>query len=86
MSATIPSPELATNKEAAIDQRDYNENHNETGLLYGGQSPGVRRIEAISSQFTLADRVFLFLAIFLIAYVYGLDLTIRYTYQVQIDP
>lgn len=50
--------------------------------LLGKGSPGVRRIEVITSYFGLVDRVFLFLAIFLIAYVYGLDGTVRYTYQV----
>lgn len=51
--------------------------------LLGKGSPGVRRIEMISSHFRMVDRVFLFLAIFLIAYVYGLDGTVRYTYQVR---
>ncbi|EAW12017.1 putative siderochrome-iron transporter Sit1 [Aspergillus clavatus NRRL 1] len=46
-------------------------------------SPGVRRIEVISSQFTLVHRVFLFLSVFLVAYVYGLDGQIRYIYQAQ---
>jgi SIT family siderophore-iron:H+ symporter-like MFS transporter len=50
------------------------------GLL-GAKSPGVARIEAVSSQLTTADRVFLFLGVFLIAYAYGLDGTVRYTYQ-----
>lgn len=53
------------------------------GLL-GQGSPGVRRIEIITSHFRLWDRVFLFISIFLIAYVYGLDGTVRYTYQVRI--
>ena len=39
----------------------------------------------INANFRLVDRVCLFLAIFLIAYVYGLDGTVRYTYQVT-DP
>lgn len=51
--------------------------------LLGKGSPGVRRIEVITSHFRPIDRVFLFLAIFLIAYVYGLDGTVRYTYQVR---
>ena len=51
--------------------------------LFGLGSPGVQRIEAIASQFSLVDRVCLFLAIFLIAYVYGIDGTVRYTYQVR---
>ncbi|KAJ5486479.1 hypothetical protein N7530_000779 [Penicillium desertorum] len=49
--------------------------------LMGQGSPGVRRIEIITSYFRFWDRVFLFLAVFLIAYVYGLDGTVRYTYQ-----
>ncbi|EAW19657.1 putative siderochrome-iron transporter Sit1 [Aspergillus fischeri NRRL 181] len=49
---------------------------------FGGiDSPGVRRIEVISSQFNLAHRIVFFFGVFLIAYVYGLDGTIRYTYQ-----
>ncbi|EAL86866.1 ferrioxamine B transporter [Aspergillus fumigatus] len=47
----------------------------------GNGSPGVRRIEVISSQFNLVHRIIFFFGVFLIAYVYGLDGTIRYTYQ-----
>lgn len=57
----------------------------EPANLLGQGSPGVRRIEAITSHFRLTDRVCLFFAIFLIAYVYGLDGTVRYTYQVRIS-
>ncbi|CAG8889744.1 unnamed protein product [Penicillium egyptiacum] len=53
----------------------------EPASLMGKGSPGVRRIEIITSHFRFWDRVFLFLAVFLIAYVYGLDGTARYTYQ-----
>lgn len=53
--------------------------------LLGKGSPGVRRIEIITSHFRFWDRIFLFIAIFLIAYVYGLDGTVRYTYQVRIS-
>lgn len=52
-------------------------------LLTGGTSPGVRRIEAISKHITFADRIFLFIGVFLIAYAYGLDGTLRYSYQVM---
>ncbi|GLA53782.1 siderophore transporter [Aspergillus niger] len=44
-------------------------------------SPGVKRIEALSSHLHILDRVFLFCGIFLIAYVYGLDGLLRGTYQ-----
>ncbi|KAJ5988473.1 Major facilitator superfamily domain general substrate transporter [Penicillium waksmanii] len=49
--------------------------------LLGEGSPGVRRIEIIASEFRFIDRIFLFCGIFLVAYVYGLDGTVRYTYQ-----
>lgn len=45
------------------------------------KSPGVLRVEAISSVTTNRDRVFIFFGVFLIAYVYGLDGTLRYAYQ-----
>ncbi|KAL3451604.1 major facilitator superfamily domain-containing protein [Aspergillus insuetus] len=44
-------------------------------------SPGVKRIELINQQFGLWGRVAMFSGIWLIAYVYGLDGTVRYTYQ-----
>ena len=55
--------------------------HGEKPLL-GAKSPGVRRIEALSTQFTTLDRVFISMGVFLIAYAYGLDGSVRYTYQV----
>lgn len=45
------------------------------------KSPGVARVEAISASITFTDRIFIFFGIFLVAYVYGLDGTLRYTYQ-----
>ncbi|KAI5449401.1 ferrioxamine B transporter [Naganishia albida] len=44
-------------------------------------SAGVRRIEAINEQLTRRDRWIVFLAVFLVSYAYGLDGTVRYTYQ-----
>jgi SIT family siderophore-iron:H+ symporter-like MFS transporter len=52
-----------------------------TDHIIGAKSLGVKRIEAVSAQFTSLDRIFLFFSIFLVAYAYGLDGTIRYTYQ-----
>ncbi|KAG9231975.1 MFS transporter [Amylocarpus encephaloides] len=49
--------------------------------ILGSKSPGVARIEAVNSQLTFIDRIFLFFGVFLIAYAYGLDGTVRYTYQ-----
>jgi SIT family siderophore-iron:H+ symporter-like MFS transporter len=45
------------------------------------KSPGVARIAAISKCITTFDRIFIFFGVFLIAYVYGLDGTLRYVYQ-----
>ncbi|RYO93133.1 hypothetical protein DL762_001260 [Monosporascus cannonballus] len=42
---------------------------------------GVERIAAISAAFTTPLKVVLFLGIFLVAYCYGLDATLRGTYQ-----
>lgn len=44
-------------------------------------SPGVVRVKAISQVITRTDRYFIFFGVFLIAYAYGLDGTVRYTYQ-----
>ncbi|KAB5583064.1 siderochrome-iron transporter [Coniochaeta sp. 2T2.1] len=50
-------------------------------LTIDEKSPGVVRVEALSSVMTLTDRIFIFFGVFLIAYAYGLDGTLRYTYQ-----
>lgn len=52
------------------------------GVTPGLGSPGVQRIEALSSHLHILDRVFLFCGIFLIAYFHGLDSLLRGTYQV----
>ena len=46
------------------------------------QSPGVARIAVINRNLTHGDRIAVFVGVFLIAYAYGLDGTIRSTYQV----
>lgn len=51
-------------------------------VLTGEKSPGVARIEAINRHLTVYDRIALSIGVFLIAYAYGLDSTVRYTYQV----
>jgi hypothetical protein len=49
--------------------------------LVGKKSPGVLRMEALSAHISSKDRIAIFLSVFLIAYAYGLDGTLRYTYQ-----
>lgn len=50
------------------------------------QSPGVARIAAINRNLTPTDRIGVFIGVFLIAYAYGLDGTIRSVYQVYSLP
>lgn len=67
--------------EKTFDDAAHRPREDETTALIGKTSPGVKRIEAISKHISRRDRWFLFFAVFLIAYVYGLDGTLRYTYQ-----
>jgi MFS transporter, SIT family, siderophore-iron:H+ symporter len=45
------------------------------------KSPGVRRVEALATVLTTTDRCFIFFGVFLVAYAYGLDGTLRGVYQ-----
>ena len=45
------------------------------------KSPGVARVEALAKAITFTDRIFIFIGVFLVAYAYGLDGTLRYAYQ-----
>ncbi|EFR05113.1 siderophore iron transporter 1 [Nannizzia gypsea CBS 118893] len=50
-------------------------------VILGKKSPGVLRVEVISSHMTFIDRIILFVGIFILAYAYGLDGTLRFTFQ-----
>lgn len=45
-------------------------------------APGVRRAEILAEHLTDWERAFIFASLFLLAYVYGLDGSLRYVYQV----
>ncbi|WVW81023.1 hypothetical protein I302_103014 [Kwoniella bestiolae CBS 10118] len=66
-------PDLEVTKEL--------EKQGDNDTAFGDKSPGVRRIEIIASCFTTWHRWVLFISVFLVAYSYGLDGTVRYTYQ-----
>lgn len=73
-------------KQGRAEKNSYNPGHvysadNSSDNLLA--SAGVRRIEAINDQLTRVDRWIVFFAVFLVAYCYGLDGTVRYTYQVS---
>jgi SIT family siderophore-iron:H+ symporter-like MFS transporter len=78
------TPTTAGYDQHVLDQSapvggDYYENADAKENILA--TAGVRRIEAINSQLSQVDRVVVFVGLFLIAYCYGLDGTVRYTYQ-----
>ncbi|KAL3254262.1 hypothetical protein ABHI18_009045 [Aspergillus niger] len=74
---------MSNNKEGCHAIADHLSAHDAQGpgVTPDIGSPGVKRIEALSSHLLILDRVFLFCGVFLIAYVYGLDGLLRGTYQ-----
>lgn len=75
------SPELDGN--LSLQKTHTNTNLDEkTAKVLTEKSPGILRIEAITSMFTRWNLAILFSAVFLVAYCYGLDGTLRYTYQI----
>jgi MFS transporter, SIT family, siderophore-iron:H+ symporter len=88
MSAAAESPTRASEAQTekpvfTTPQTDNDQTETPTRHLLGAKSPGVARIEAISSTLTKIDRLCLFIGVFLIAYAYGLDGTVRYPYQAE---
>lgn len=78
--ASLPEAEKTASQIVSKDH-EQNADRSAADLVKSIKSPGVTRIEAISGAITLVDRIFIFLSVFLIAYCYGLDGTLRYTYQ-----
>ena len=52
-----------------------------TTPLMGTKSPGVARIEALNAHTSFVNRCCIFFGLFIVAYAYGLDGTLRGTYQ-----
>jgi SIT family siderophore-iron:H+ symporter-like MFS transporter len=50
-------------------------------VLSDTKSPGVARIEALNAHTSLVNRCFIFFGLFLVAYAYGLDGSLRGVYQ-----
>jgi SIT family siderophore-iron:H+ symporter-like MFS transporter len=68
-------------KEKAHGLSEQMEQNDSTPSLVGTKSPGVVRIEALAAHSSIFDRSFVFLGVFLLAYAYSLDGTLRYAYQ-----
>jgi SIT family siderophore-iron:H+ symporter-like MFS transporter len=85
MSSIDSHSPSATKPETETDVRAHSSEDagSEHVPVLGKKSPGVVRIEAINAHLTSFDRWFLGIGVFLIAYAYGLDGTVRYTYQVS---
>ncbi|KAK1764300.1 siderochrome-iron transporter [Phialemonium atrogriseum] len=79
MSST--PPEAANGFEEKVPTAEEVTPRLRRASIFGEKSPGVVRIEAISTVITRFDRIFIFIGVFIIAYAYGLDGTLRYTYQ-----
>ncbi|KAF2013596.1 siderochrome-iron transporter-like protein Sit1 [Aaosphaeria arxii CBS 175.79] len=69
-------------KETPVDVNVHDKDHNapSNGLL-GEKSPGVVRIEALNAHMSFINRCCIFFGLFLVAYAYGLDGTLRGVYQ-----
>ncbi|KAB2577145.1 Siderophore iron transporter 1 [Lasiodiplodia theobromae] len=80
MATEIISPKGIASDNAPRDEAKTPSREEEFQLM-GSTSPGVKRMEALSAHLTLFDRIFLFVGVFIIAYSYSLDGTVRYTYQ-----
>jgi MFS transporter, SIT family, siderophore-iron:H+ symporter len=68
-------------KSIPVNNDAYNTQDRRQSKILAPKSAGVTRIEAISCVITRTDRIFLFTSVFLVAYAYGLDGILRYTYQ-----
>ncbi|KAL7800327.1 ferrioxamine B transporter [Trichoderma ceciliae] len=79
--STLPEVEKTASRVVSKGHEGQNAGLSAAGIVKSIKSPGVARIEAISGAITFTDRIFIFLSIFLVAYCYGLDGTLRYTYQ-----
>ncbi|KDN67106.1 putative major facilitator superfamily transporter [Colletotrichum sublineola] len=86
--AVSPAPETSSPEKGATVTNNNNNNNNNgppayehSGDIIGEKSPGVVRVEALTAAITRTDRIFIFFGVFLVAYAYGLDGTLRYAYQ-----
>src|SRR5690349_17625474 len=78
-NAPLGAAAMADNKHADDTLADHS--GRASSVSADDKSPGVRRAEALAAVLTTRDRVFIFLGVFLVAFAYGLDGTVRYAYQ-----
>lgn len=79
------STELADSKpsdRSSIDNKDVSIISIDRNII-GDDCPGVLRAEVLRNHLTLKDRIYIFVSLFLLAYVYTLDGTLRSVFQVS---
>ena len=72
---------MAEVDEKASPTSHYSDNDQDRHVSIDTVSPGVVRIEAIVEHLTPANQACIFFGVFLIAWAYGLDSTLRVSYQ-----
>lgn len=82
MAAESEKPVAPADGGDQQQQQQQQANGSGEPVILGKKSPGVMRVEVISSHMTFVDRILLFIGIFILAYAYGLDGGLRFTYQV----
>ncbi|KJZ73398.1 hypothetical protein HIM_07192 [Hirsutella minnesotensis 3608] len=81
-SRNLPSPQDGTHSLSRPSSLSSSSASSATPLSAPHpRAPGVARMDAISSQLTTPERVWFFLAIFIVGYAYGLESQVRSTYQ-----
>lgn len=80
MSAVIHEKDVETSAPVEVNSQDVSATDLDAPII-GSKSPGVARIEALNAHMSLTNRCCIFFSLFLVAYAYGLDGTLRYTYQ-----
>lgn len=79
----VGQPKLVADVQVTVGSQQSSDTASEEIEIFGNTSPGVLRMEKLREKITRRDRIFIFASLFIIAYVYGLDSTLRFIYQVR---
>jgi hypothetical protein len=84
VSSDMPAVKMNGDSPAARPSSDDGRSLQNEIDIFGDTSPGVRRARILARSLTTVQRSIIFVCLFFLAYVYGLDGTLRYVYQVSI--
>lgn len=82
MDGDVDHPSPVPGANGTINSRPSSSRSSEEIDIFGTSSPGVLRMEILREAITNWDRIRIFFSLFLVAYAYGLDSTLRFIYQV----